>query len=178
MEVRHSLTQSNQNFGMALIIDKKAEPFIESLSAKERQYIRQLGERIKNSRNHINIGKGGSISLSYEPKASEIRLINESERAAIEAEDKAFEKKLNAEMTFKEKVDNAKYFIKSIFKFIKIKMSLGKSKFMRELQINEDAQKAIDRDDELTDMLKARLETKNLANKEDTQKLMSEFGDK
>ena len=47
--------QYSPNFGMALVIAKKAEPFIESLPSAERKYLHELGKRIKGSRNDINI---------------------------------------------------------------------------------------------------------------------------
>lgn len=91
---------------MALNISKKATPFIESLSTKERQYLNELGQRIKGSRNDINIDEFGKVKLTYRPKASEIRLVNDSNREAINAEKKFKNKNVFRQIKIHERFTN------------------------------------------------------------------------
>ena len=170
--------QYSPNFGMALVITKKAQPFIESLPSAERKYLHELGNRIKGSRNDINIGEGGKISLTYRPKASDLRLVNDENRAAIEAADKAKKKKFQSEMTLGEKVDIAVDDLKTLIKAAKIKMSVGKSKFMKRLQVTEAFQASFDRADAMEAKLAARIAQKDDAAKKDVESLMAEFGEK
>ncbi|MCR5266287.1 MAG: hypothetical protein K6E29_06810 [Cyanobacteria bacterium RUI128] len=170
--------QYSPNFGMALVITKKAEPFVESLPKKERQYLRELGKRIKGSRNDINIEENGAVSLTYKPKASEIRLVSDENREAVKAADKAKEKRFKNEMTFGEKVDMTIDDIKTLAKVAKIKLSLGKSKFMKRLQINEALQAQWDRADAMEERITARIAQKDAAAKKDAESLMAEFGEK
>ena len=170
--------QYSPNFGMALNITKKAQPFIESLPSAERKYLHELGDRIKGSRNDINILEDGKVSLTYRPKASDIRLVNDSNREAIKAADKAKDKKFKQEMTTGEKVDMTIDGIKTIVKAAKIKLSLGKSKFMKRLQINEAFQAQCDRADAMEERITARVAQKDAAAKKDAESLISEFGEK
>ena len=180
MELKNSINnqQLSPNFGMALHISKKAEPFIESLPSAERKYLHDLGKRIRDSRNDINIDEMGKVSLTYRPKASEIRLVNDENREAIMAADMARNKKFKQEMTAGEKVDLTLDGIKTLAKAAKIRLSLGKSKFMKRLQINELFQAQCDKADAMEERIAARISQKDAAVKRDTQNLMSEFGEK
>ncbi len=179
MELNNSINkQQSPNFGMALVITKKAQPFIESLPIKERQYLHELGKRIKGSRNDINILEDGKVSLTYRPKASDIRLVSDGNREAIAAADKAQIKKFKNEMTFGEKVDIAVDEVKTLVKAAKIKLSAGKSKFMKRLQVNEAFQSLSDRADAMEERITARVAKKDAVAKKDTESLMAEFGEK
>lgn len=179
MELNNSINrQQSPNFGMALVIDKKAGKFIESLPSVERKYLHELGKRIKGSRNDINILEDGKVTLTYRLKASEIRLVNDENREAIKAADKAKDKKFQSEITLGEKVDMAWDGIKTLAKAAKIKMSIGKSKFMKRLQVKEAFQAQCDRADAMAERIDARLAQKDVAAKKETESLMSEFGKK
>lgn len=170
--------QYSPNFGMSLVIAKKAEPFIESLPAKERKYLHELGKRIQGSRNDINILEDGKVSLTYRPKASDIRLVSDGNREVIDAADKAKYKKFQKEITLGEKVDIAVDDLKTLIKAAKIKMSVGKSKFMKCLQVNEAFQALSDRADAMEERIAARVAKKDAAAKKDAESLMAEFGEK
>lgn len=170
--------QVSPNFGMALNIKKGAEPFIKSLPAEEHKYLHELGNRIKYSRNDINILKDGKVTVTYRPKADEIRLVNDENREAIKAADKAKNKRLKQEATFGEKVDMAWDAIKTTAKCAKITWSLGKSKFMRKLQVGEALQALLDRADAMEERIASRIAEKDAAAKLDTEKLIAEFGEK
>ena len=179
MELNSSINrQQSPNFGMALVITKKAEPFIEALPAKERKYLHELGNRIKDSRNDINILEGGKVSLTYRPKSSEIRLVSDENREAIKAADIAKNKKFREEITAGEKFDMALDGIKTLAQAAKIKLSLGKSKFMKNLQVKEAFQAASDRADAMEERITARVALKDAAAKKDAESLMAEFGEK
>ena len=179
MELNNSINkQQSPNFGMALVIEKKAQPFIEALPSAERKYLHELGKRIKGSRNDINILEDGKVSLTYRPKASEIRLVNDENREAIKAADKAKNKKLKSEATVGEKVALGWDGIKTMAKALKTSWSFGKSKFMRNLQANEVVQQFLDRADAMEARIAARIAQKDAAAKKETEKLMSEFGGK
>lgn len=179
MEINNSFNrQCSPNFGMALNISKKAEPFVQSLPQKERKYLDSVGQRIKNSRNDINIGEKGDISLTYQPKASDIRLVSDENRAAIEAADKAKRKKFNQEITTGERVDKFLNDVKTLGNVLKIKLFSRESKFMKRLKVSEEWQKAFDRDDALQAQVEKRIAAKdNIAAKE-TENLMSKYGEK
>jgi len=168
--------QQSPNFGMALVIAKKAEPFIESLPVKERQYLHELGNRIKGSRNDINILEGGKVSLTYRPNASEIRLVSDENRAAIEAEDKIKREKFKKELNPDEKIYKILEDFKTIKNVLKIKLFSRESKFMKRLKTAEELQKASDRDDALQIVVEKRIASKDDIAKKETEKLMSEFG--
>ena len=170
--------QYSPNFGMALVITKKAEPFIESLPSAERKYLHELGKRIKGSRNDINIGENGAISLTYKPKASDIRLVSDENRAAIEAEDKIKREKFKKELNPDEKIYKILEDFKTIKNVLKIKLFSRESKFMKRLKTAEELQKASDRDDALQIVVEKRIAQKDAAAKKDAENLMSEFGEK
>ena len=179
MELNNSINkQQSPNFGMALVIDKKAGKFIESLPSVERKYLHELGNRIKGSRNDINILEDGKVTLTYRPKASEIRLVNEENREAIKAADKAKDKKFQSEITLGEQVDMAWDGIKTLAKAAKIKLSLGKSKFMKRLQVKEAFQAQCDRADAMQAVVEGRIASKEDFARKETNRLMSEFGKK
>ncbi len=179
MKLNNSIDkQQSPNFGMALVIEKKAQPFIESLPAKERQYLHELGKRIKGSRNDINILEDGKVTLTYRPKASEIRLVNDENRAAIEAEDKIKREKFKKELNPDEKIYKILEDFKTIKNVLKIKLFSRESKFMKRLKTAEELQKASDRDDALQIVVEKRIASKDDIAKKETEKLMSEYGEK
>ena len=170
--------QYSPNFGMALNIAKKAQPFIESLPSEERKYLHELGKRIKDSRNDINILEDGKVSLTYRPKASEIRLVNDENRAAIEAEDKIKREKFKKELNPDEKIYKILEDFKTIKNVLKIKLFSRESKFMKRLKTAEELQKASDRDDALQIVVEKRIASKDDISKKDAESLMAEFGEK
>ena len=179
MELNNSINkQQSPNFGMALVIEKKAQPFIESLPSAERKYLHELGKRIKGSRNDINILEDGKVTLTYRPKASDIRLVNDGNRAAFEAEDKIKREKFKKELNPDEKIYKILEDFKTIKNVLKIKLFSRESKFMKRLKIAEELQKASDRDDALQIVVEKRIASKDAAAKKDAESLMSEFGEK
>ena len=179
MELNNSINkQQSPNFGMALVITKKAQPFIEALPSAERKYLHELGKRIKGSRNDINILEDGKVSLTYRPKASEIRLVNDENRAAIEAEDKIKREKFKKELNPDEKIYKILEDFKTIKNVLKIKLFSRESKFMKRLKTAEELQKASDRDDALQIVVEKRIASKDDIAKKDAESLMAEFGEK
>ena len=77
-----------------------------------------------------------------------------------------------------EKVDIAVDDLKTLIKAAKIKMSIGKSKFMKRLQVNEAFQALSDRADAMEERIAARVAKKDAAAKKDAESLMAEFGEK
>ena len=179
MKLNNSINkQQSPNFGMALNIAKKAQPFVESLPSEERKYLHELGKRIKDSRNDINILEDGKVSLTYRPKASEIRLVSDENRAAIEAEDKIKREKFKKELNPDEKIYKILEDFKTIKNVLKIKLFSRESKFMKRLKTAEELQKASDRDDALQIVVEKRIASKDDIAKKETEKLMSEYGEK
>ena len=178
LNVSYNQQQVSPNFGMAVKIKPKAQPFLEMLPMEERQYIRDLGNKIKKSRNHIHIGEGGKVYNSYEPKASEIRIVNPENRAEVDAERKAEAKRLKSMVTKEDRKENLKQDAKTLWNIVKIKLNPRKSKFMKDIQVAEQIQASCDRADAFDGVLRTRLAQRDAAAKADTKKLISQFGEK
>ena len=171
--------QISPNFGMALKIKPNANKFLEGLSREERQYVRDLGHRIEGSQNHITIKEGGEVYNVWEPKASDIRITkDDTEKAELERIRKAEIKRYNSTITKDEKIELLKEGAKTIGNIIKIKLNPQKSKFMKDLQIAEQKQRYYEKYDAISDGVKARLEKSDYEAKIDTERLMSQFGEK
>lgn len=179
MEVRNSINnqQLSPNFGMALYVKKGAEPFLESLAKGEREYVKALGQRIKGSRNNIDINECGKVSSSWTPKASDISLtMSDADRKANKAAQKLAKKKFNSEKTIGESVDMTVIQFKSLVNAAKKWCSFGKSKFMRNLQAHEELQKGYDKVDAIGEKIQERVAQKDAAAKEEAKAIIEEFG--
>ena len=117
----------------------------------------------------------GKVSLTYRPKVGDLKLVSNSNAAAAKAEEKAMHKKFKREMTAGEKVDMVLDEIKTLVKVAKIKLSVGKSKFMKNLQVNETIQAHLDRADAMEEKITARVTKKDIAAKKDAASLIAEF---